>query len=154
MKRMEGSATGLYTIGITALFMLGFLLLVIFGAQTYRNTVAGQTDNNERRATLSYLCSVIKTNDAGGAVSIREGDYGRMLVVRDGSGYALHIFCKEGKLYEEYGPEDRGIHLKDAQLIGETDTFEIREVGQGLLEVATDEGRSILHLTSEGGIIP
>ena len=40
MNTSRSSPLGLYVIGIAALFLAGFLMLVIFGAQTYRNTVS------------------------------------------------------------------------------------------------------------------
>ena len=45
MKKEHRSPIGLYTIGVAALFLAGFFLLVVFGAQSYRNTVAGQNGN-------------------------------------------------------------------------------------------------------------
>ena len=53
--REKTSPLGYYTIGIAALFLLGFLLLIIFGAQVYRDTAGGQDDNNRTRALRSYL---------------------------------------------------------------------------------------------------
>ena len=53
MKEDNRSPLGLYTIGIAALFLAGFFLLVVFGAQSYRNTVAGQNGNMRSRALLS-----------------------------------------------------------------------------------------------------
>ena len=46
---------GLNMIGIAALFLAGFFLLVIFGAQSYRGTVAGRSGNMDDRALLAYL---------------------------------------------------------------------------------------------------
>ena len=43
MKRNSKSLMVFYTIGIAALFMAGFLLLVLFGALTYRDTTMGQS---------------------------------------------------------------------------------------------------------------
>ena len=62
--------TGLFAIGITALFLAGFLTLVVFGAKAYRATVAGQRDNNELRSQLSYISTMCKSMDASGAVTV------------------------------------------------------------------------------------
>ncbi len=154
MKSAKGPSIGLFTIGIAALFLIGFLLLVIFGAQTYRNTVGSQNRNNEARATLSYLSAVAKAGDVSGSVSVREIPEGQMLVIRDGSGYAQRIYCKDGMLLEDYGPKDREISDKHAQLIGKTDRFEIEERENGVLVVTTDAGESILYFRSEGSMQP
>lgn len=160
MKRSEAPSIGLFTIGIAALFLVGFLLLVVFGATTYRNTVESQTGNNETRATLSYLTAVARANDAERAVSIRDSKYGPMLIIRDGSGYALRIFCYEkdkdqGKvLWEEYGSEKRDPDLEKAQMIGETSIFTVEKEKDGLYRVTTDEGTCLLHFRSEGSDQP
>ena len=154
MKRREGPSVGIFTIGIAALFLVGFLLLVIFGAKTYRNTVESQTGNQESRAILSYLAAVVKGNDAEGAVSIRESEEGPLLIVRDGSGYALRIYCREGVLLEDYGKEEAPLDPEGAQIIGTCGQFLPEEVKEGVLVIQTGEGREILCLRSRGGVAP
>ena len=53
MKTRSSSSTGLYTIGMTALFLAGFLMLVVLGARSYQAAVSGETDNMRQRALLS-----------------------------------------------------------------------------------------------------
>ena len=53
MKKSGGSLVGFYTMGVACLFLAVFFLTVVFGAQTYRGIVAGQTGNNEARSILS-----------------------------------------------------------------------------------------------------
>ena len=72
MRKEHHSSIGLFTIGITALFLAGFFLLVVFGAQSYRNTVAGQNGNMQSRALLSYLSTTVKGYDAADAVLLTE----------------------------------------------------------------------------------
>ena len=151
MKRSEAPSIGLFTIGIAALFLVGFLLLVVFGASTYRNIVESQNKNNETRATLSYLSAVAAANDSRSAASILDTEEGQMLVIRDESGYALRIFCRDHALWEHYGPEKREPDMAKAQLIGDTSVFRIQEIKDGLYQVTTDEGTCLLHFRSEGG---
>ena len=154
MKRSDAPSIGLFTIGVAALFLVGFLLLVIFGASTYRNTVGSQTGNNNTRATLAYFASVAGANDAKGSVSVQNTDEGQMLVVGDGSGYALHIFCRDQALWEDYGPENKAPDMKEAQLIGPTSVFQIEEKKDGLYQITTDEGTSLVYFRSEGSSRP
>ena len=72
MRKEHHSRIGLFTIGITALFLAGFFLLVVFGAQSYRNTVAGQNGNMQSRALLSYLSTTVKGYDAADAILVTE----------------------------------------------------------------------------------
>ena len=153
MKRGERSPLGLYTIGIAALFLAGFFLLVVFGAQSYRDTVAEQNDNGATRTLLSYLSTCVRANDTAGAVSVRDSELGPVLVVADGeTGYALRLYRTESGLVEDFAAVDAALRPEEAELIGATDTFEITELSDGLLAVDTDAGRVLLRLRSgEGG---
>ena len=85
MNKNRHAGLGLYTIGIAALFLAGFFLLVVFGAQSYRSTVGGQNRNMQSRALLSYLSTTVKGYDAEGAVGIDEdAEVGKVLILREG----------------------------------------------------------------------
>ncbi len=153
MRRESGqSSLGLLMIGMAAIFLAGFFLLVVFGAQSYRNTVAGQDLNNNARALQSYLSTAVRGSDRQNAVSVRtEGTYAPVLVIADGdSGYAVHIYRHEGRLLEDYAPLAAEPSPERSQFIGETALFEVKEAG-GLLEVRTDAGRVLVHLRSGEG---
>lgn len=149
MKKETGSPVGLYTVGIAALFLAGFFLLVVFGAQSYRNTVAGQNDNMEHRALLASLSTAVKTCDARGAVTVTEdAAFGQVLNLRDGdSGYALRLYLAGGALVEEYAPADATLSPDAALRLGETERFELSLQGS-LLRIRTDAGSVLLHLRS------
>lgn len=152
MKRSEGSSLGYYTICIAMLFLAGFLLLVVFGAQSYRNTVAEQNSNMSSRALLSYITTCARANDSENAVSIRSFDGNQMLVIADGTtGYATFIYPYDGRLMEQYAALDADPVPEDSQALGETELFEISELRTGVYSVTTDAGRALLHMRSEGG---
>ena len=150
MKKEKRSPLGLYTIGIAALFLAGFFLLVVFGAQSYRNTSAGQNENMHRRALLSYFPTTLKAYDAENAISVHEEpEFGQILVLRDGnSGYAVRVYLADGVLVEDYAPEDSALRPEEAQRIGETECFEVRKLPGKALKITTDEGSILLHLRS------
>ncbi len=152
MKKENSTPLGIYTIGIAALFLAGFFLLVVFGAQSYRNTVAGQSANMHKRELLSYLSTAVKACDSRGAVSLREDpDFGSVLVLEDGnSGYALRVYRKDGMLLEDYAADELPLRPEEAQELGETATFHA-VLENGLLRIETDEGSVLLHLRGEGG---
>lgn len=156
MKQSERSPLGFYTIGIAALFLAGFFLLVLFGAQTYRNAVRSQNDNYQTRSLLSYLSTCVRANDTAGGVQVRDSEFGQVLVVADGdSGYALRIYRYQGNLVEDFAALDAALSPENAQVIGETEIFEISSLTDGLLSVTTDAGRVLLGLRcEEGGDLP
>ena len=153
MKHDKSSPLGLYTIGIASLFLAGFFLLVVFGAQSYRNTVAGQNDNMQTRALLSYLATTVKGYDSRGAVSVREEPaVGKILQLEDGSsGYALRIYHQDGVLLEDYAADGEALRPEDAQTIGRTDLFEPALAPDGLLRIRTDAGQVLLQLRTGDG---
>ncbi|MBR1455743.1 MAG: DUF4860 domain-containing protein [Oscillospiraceae bacterium] len=151
MKTEKRSPLAYYTVGIAALFLAGFLLLVVYGSQSYRNTVAGQDDNMRSRALLSYLATAVHANDSADAVSVLDSDYGQVLSVADGgSGYAVRIYRYENTLVEDYAAADAALLPKEAQPIGETAIFTVDRPAEDLLLINTDAGRVLLRLRSEG----
>ena len=152
MRKEHHSPIGFYTIGVAALFLAGFFLLVVFGAQSYRNTVAGQNGNMQSRALLSYLSTTVKACDAAGAVSLTEDpEVGRVLVLADGSsGYAVRIYHLDGILLEDYAAADTPLRPEEAQRIGETRQFEAEKPSGDVLKLTTDAGSVLLHLRSGG----
>ncbi len=155
MSQRKQPSRGLYMIGIAVLFLAGFLLLVIFGAQSYRGAVTGQSSNMRARALLAYFYTVVRDNDTKDAVTIDNSTYGPVLVIADGdSGYALRLYRFEtengSELMEDFAAIDDELMPESAQTIGQTDIFEVEKLEDGLLAVRTDAGRVLLHVRSEG----
>ena len=152
MNRKSRSPLGIYTIIIAALFMAGFLLLVFFGAGSYRNTVQSQTDNMEIRTLSSYFWTVFKANDQRDAVEISESSYGTMLSIYDRENSAvIRIYPYEGGLMEEYSDPDLEPVPEDSELIGKTSVFEAEFLEDDVLKIKTDEGTVLVTLRSGGG---
>lgn len=144
MKQQEKSPLGLYTIGIAALFLGGFMLLVVFGAITYQNTVSYQETNNRTRALLSYFVTSVQSN---GKVTVKEGDNGQELVIADGNtGYGMHIYQYEGNLLEEYKEIHADLNPVNANVIGKTGLFQIEKIEDDALRIYTDAGNIIIHI--------
>lgn len=156
MREREGSPIGFYILGICALFLAGFLLLVIMGANAYRNSVAGQEKNNQIRGLLSYVSAIIRANDAQDSVYVLEQDSpegAQVLIVADGSGYASRVYCHDGYLVEDYGALEAAYDPENAMKIGRTTTFQVDVFQEeGALLVTTDEGQIRLRLRSTDGI--
>ena len=149
MKQDRNLPMAFYTMGIACLFLAGFFLLVFFGAQTYRDVVAGQTENNQSRVLLSYLSTCAKASDSAGAVELLENDSGQVLSIADGeSGYCFRIYWQDGSLMEEYGQARTQINPAAAREIGRTEEFSVEEVAEGTFAVTTDAGRVVFHMRS------
>ena len=148
MKRSSGSPLGIYTVGIAALFLAGFLLMVILGAQTYRDAVAKQAENNGARALLSYLSTCVKGGDSAGQISVQDSGYGPVLTISDASGYALRIYQYQGQLLEEYLSANAALTPEKANVLGDTATFFVEKNANNTLRITTDAGDILLYLRS------
>jgi|GEM_PF-487500 len=144
-RAAAGNAAHGFAVGAAALFMAGFLLLVVFGAQGYRAAAGGQRSNAERRAHLSHIAAAVKSLDAAGAVDIFDGPQGQGLEVRDGYGYSFKIYLYDGELVEEYSAEGQQPEPREAQSLGRSGKFEIVRDGD-LLNISTDAGELRLTL--------
>ncbi len=143
----------LYMLEIAVLFLAGFLLLVIFGAQSYRSAVSVQDGNMHKRTLTSYFYTVVRDYDTRGAVSVEDSAYGPVLVIADGdSGYALRLYRMEtekgSQLMEDFALLGEPLLPESAQVIGQTDVFSIEKQGDGLLTIRTDAGSILLHVRS------
>ena len=135
------------------MFLAGFFLTVVFGAQTYREIAEGQSRNNEARALLSYIYTCVRMNDTPGAVRVSREEGEPVLVIADGqSGYAIRIYRYGDSLVEDYGEADGALYPDMAQVIGETEEFRIEELENGAYAVVTDAGRVLFGLRSEKGV--
>ena len=155
MKQYKSSPVGLYTIGIAALFLAGFFLLVILGARSYRNTVSVQSGNMGSRALLSYIATSAKANDTSGGLDIADGPEGQALIIADGdTGYALRIYKYNGSLVEDFAAVNAPLSPDSAMVIGATDKFTVDKTDAGVYSVATDDGRVLINPRSEGVTSP
>lgn len=155
MRKREGrQLIGLYTIGITAIFMAGFFFLVIIGARSYNLAVDAQMSNSHKRELLAYISTSMKANDTEGSVEIQDSNYGKVLVLADGtSGYGLRIYRYNNNLVEDFGRLGYALVPEEAQVIGKADVFDIEEVSSDTYTVTTDEGSVTLHMRSGGGAV-
>lgn len=151
--RRSGGLAGIYTMAVAGVFLAGFFLTVVFGAQTYREIAEGQSRNNEARALLSYISTCVRMNDTPGAVRVPREEGEPVLVIADGqSGYAIRIYRYGDSLVEDYGEADGALYPDMAQVIGETEEFRIEELENGAYAVVTDAGRVLFGLRSEKGV--
>ena len=124
---------------MTAVFMVGFLLLVIFGTGIYRNITNTREEANLSRTLSSYLHTASKMNEAGIEIDTIEGQ--KVLVIADGdTGFGNRIYLNEGYLVEDYGMLGDELHRSSALKIAETSIFELEEISDTLIRATTDDG--------------
>ena len=149
MKHSGKNPITAFAVGVVALFLFGFLLMVVFGAESYRAVVDSQYDNMDARGLSAYIAASVRANDCDGAVIAEDSSYGPVLVVTDkSSGYALRFYHCEGELLEDFAPAGAPLAPEEAQTIASTESFSIDQPAEGLFEIRTDAGRTLLSIRS------
>jgi len=149
MRRKNLPVMGFYTMAVAGIILAGFFLLVISGARAYRSTVAGQERNNRDRALLSYVSASVKAGDAENAVSVYYVDGAPVVAVEEeGSGYGIRIYQYQGKLMGDYGWLEGELDPEEALVVGETEIFQVEDLGNDTYAVTTDAGRVLFHVRS------
>lgn len=150
MKKRSLDMTTVYTLGVFALLLAGFLLLVLLGAGTYGHVAESRERNNDQRAVLSYLSISVRNHDHENAVSVERGEEGDVLLLTNQAGgetYVTRIYLSHGELVEEVGRA--GAEMGQQQTIGACARFEIEVLSRQCFRVRTDRGSVLLRLRSE-----
>ena len=133
----------LFTLGIATLFLGGFLLLVVFGATSYRNIVDSQDDNNHTRELMSFLSTTLSANKYNEIYTYSDAavDSKVLVIVDDDGTHAVRIYNYDNNLVADYGSKDGQLWPQDANIIGNNSVFKIRQIHNELLEIETDLGK-------------
>ena len=104
-KTVQHSMQGVFVFVLLGLFAVMSTLMVLLGAQMYRNTVDHATLNNENRVLDAYVRSMIRAGDLSGAVKIEDHDGVKALAMYDDleeDAYVTWLYCYDNQLYEQY----------------------------------------------------
>lgn len=141
-RNVQHSMQGVFVFVLLGLFAVMSTLMVLLGAQMYRNTVDHATQNNEGRVLGAYVRSMIRAEDAAEAVSVEEYDGVKALALRetiDDEEYVTWLYSYEGQLYEQFTGADRDFSPVSGTAICPAERFEPSIEG-GLLTVNMVDG--------------
>ena len=136
-RTINHSMHGVFVFVLLGMFAVVSTLIVLLGAQMYRNTVDHSTANNEDRVLGAYVRSMIRAEDAADAMEVGEYDGVQALAMRedlDGEGYVTWLYCYDGQLYEWFTSDDGGFNPESGTAICPAQSFEPR-LENGLLTV-------------------
>ena len=109
-RSVQHGMQGAFVFVLLGLFALMSILLVLYGSQMYRTTVAYSEVNNEQRVLSSYIRSMVRAEDAAGAVRVEEKEGIPVISLYEdinGTEYVTWIYTWEGTLYEQFTGADR-----------------------------------------------
>ena len=96
---------GVFVFVLLGLFAVMSTLMVLLGAQMYRNTVDRATLNNENRVLASYVRSMVRAQDEAAALRVENYDGVEALAMTSVEGdreFTTWLYCYDGWLYEHY----------------------------------------------------
>ena len=108
-RNIQHSMQGVFVFVLLGLFAVMSTLMVLLGAQMYRNTVDRATANNEDRVLGAYVRSMVRAEDAADAVSTEQIDGVKTLALRetlDGSDFVTWLYCWEDQMYEQLSEQE------------------------------------------------
>ncbi len=135
-------SSSFYMLGILTLFLGGFLLLVVFGATSYRTITLSQSENNHVRELQSYLLTTIQSNKLN-KMYLKEAEEAdsEVLYIEDvDSNYGFRIYNYQGNLVEDYGEMNGKLYPEDANVLGKNSELSFELVNPELLKITTDLG--------------
>ena len=142
-KTVQHSMQGVFVFVLLGLFAVMSTLMVLLGAQMYRNTVDRSTANNEGRVLSAYVRSMVRAEDTIGAMQIGEYDGVKALAMRedlDGETYVTWLYCYDGSMYEWFTSDDGSFNPESGTAICPAQGFEPRLDGS-LLTVDMVNGK-------------
>ena len=155
MKKKQGTGISnhIFTLGIVLLFLGSFLMLVVFGAASYKGIVERQAHNDRTRELLSYLSTTLGANRQSDIfVEKDEKAESAVLTVRaEDPAYGLRIYDYRGNLVADYGKLENGLNPDNAIILGENTTLKIEEADDGLIKIDTDAGSVLVQLLNFSG---
>ena len=135
--RVSHSVQGVFVFVLLGLFAVMSTLMVLLGAQMYRNTVDRAAANNEDRVLGAYVRSMIRAEDTRDAMAVGEYDGVKTLAMRedlDGEPYVTWLYCYDGNMYEWFTSDDGDFRPESGTAICPAQSFE-PHLENGLLTV-------------------
>ena len=142
-RTINHSMQGVFVFVLLGIFAVMSTLMVLLGAQMYRNTVDHATSNNEDRVLTAYVRSMVRAQDADRAVSVESQNGVTTLALReelDGTQYVTWLYCWQDMLYEQFTSQADEFDPGDGTAICPAQRFEPR-IENGLLKVEMRDGK-------------
>lgn len=142
MKRKTHSVDFLFTFGLFALFTILAVLLIVLGANVYRNTVSRMDSNYETRTSLAYVTEKIREADADGQIAVTELEGEPAIELKktlSGEDYRTYIYYYDGSVRELFVSADTAPTRKQGREVLQLQALQITKESDHIIRlVATD----------------
>lgn len=141
-------------LGVFAVFST---LMVLLGAQMYRETIDQTDRQSERRVMFSYLNNIVRGNDGEGRIAVDNRNGIDMLVFTDnfdGEVYETLVYCYDGNLRELFASADQEFEPEYGEMICGAADFQPVMAENGLLKlqvIDTQDQKHVFHVALRCG---
>jgi len=125
-------------LGVFAVFST---LLVLLGAQLYRETVNQTEQHSERRLLFSYVNNVVRSNDVKDMIWVEKREGMEVLVLGcsvEDEQYETVVYCYEGTLRELFMAADQEFEPEYGEVICDAHQF-VPEIQGNLLKIIIED---------------
>lgn len=131
------SIAAVFVFFLLGLFAMLSLVLILFGAQAYRNTVDRTNAHNNERILNSYIRNNLAVSDSVGGIRFENGEDFQGLIISDPDDegeFVKYIYVYDGRLCELYMETEEGFDPEAGEVICSADKIEVRSEN-GLADV-------------------
>lgn len=144
----------LFTLSLFCIFAATAFLVVIIGANAYRNIVQHMDDTYSTRTSLAYVTEKIRQHDAEGMLSLADINGNTVLILHDQSkeaAYDTYIYPYGNAVCELVLREGTEFSPDQGDPVVQVNNFTIEKIGNGFLNLSAEdkEGNTVsffLHL--------
>lgn len=135
-------------LGVFAVFST---LMVLLGAQLYREIVDQTEIHNARRVLYSYVFNAVRANDGENLIRTEEIDGVDVLVfdwTADDERYETKVYCYDGKLRELFSDANQAFEPDYGEVICDAQCFQ-PELENGMLKIYIEDAQGrgrMLHM--------
>ena len=132
----------LFTLALFCVFAASALMVVLIGADVYKDTVTGLNNNFDMRTSLTYVSTKIHQNDGSGVVQIGKIEGDDALILKQTYGdqvYQTVIYHDGNSLREIFASEEMNLKKSDGKVIMDVGRFEMEQVSDGLFRFISED---------------
>ena len=138
LSRTEHPVSGLFTQLLFAVFALFLMLMLLFSARVYKNTVENSQSETALGTAAAYITTKFRQHDTPDSIFTGELNGNSALCFRDslnGQDYITYIYLDNGNLKELFTPENSGANASAGTAIAALKDFRIQDQGDGFYHI-------------------
>lgn len=132
----------LFSVALLCVFLITGVLVIMTGANVYRNTVRNSDRNYHLQTSLSYITEKIRQNDSGG-VSLGETDDGVPALLLSSqyqdTAYITYIYACDGEMKELFVRQGLPADSSDGTALLQINSLEFEKTDEGLLQITVSD---------------